>query len=122
MVGYYKDRMVSCRYVGSDTSNVGEREFSLPGEVAVFSEATFADAVLGGCPLIPEVAWKKLAITTEETSAYAENPEEVSPNFLLKLDIAKSFYRDLRSRLGQGQPIYKVVSEATSVDLAESIP
>ena len=113
--------MVSCRYVGSDTSTVGDREFSLPGEVAVFSESTFADAVLGGCALIPEASWKKLCISREETDLYAENPEEVAQDFLLKLDIAQKAYRDLRARLLEGQPISKIVSEATTVDLVESI-
>lgn len=112
--------MVSCRYVGSDVSNVGDREFSALGERAVFSESTFIDVVLGGCPVIPESTFRRVGITQDEIEAVANEPEEILASVAQKINIVQQAYRDLRARLGGGQPLSQVISEVTAIDDVDS--
>jgi len=112
--------MITCRYVGKDFSEVGDREFSSIGEVAMFSERTFVEAVVGGCSLIPEKRFKALQIPDVELEEFGKNLDEAPESFLFKVGLAQAAYRDLRASLSSGKSFEQYLSEIASEDLVES--
>src|SRR5690348_4266896 len=90
--------MISCRYVGADSSLIGDREFDAVGQVAVFSEEGYRDAVLGGAAFIPETEFRRVSFTSEELEKFGPVGVRVDPtaNFCDKLDLAHQIYRDIR--------------------------
>ncbi len=93
--------MIHCRYVGSDESTVGDREFGRIGEVAMFSESLFVDVVVGAAPFIPEAGFKRVGFSAEELAAFGlpENRDLAPASFLEKLEAAQQVFLDLRARV-----------------------
>lgn len=93
--------MVHCRYVGSDESTIGEREFGRVGEIAMFGEALFRDAVLGGAPFIPEASFKMVDFSGDELAAFGlpENRDLATASFTEKLAKAQQVFRGLQSEI-----------------------
>lgn len=91
--------MVHCRFVGNDEAQVGEREFSRIGEIAMFSEAIYQDTVIGGGAFIPEEDFKKIGFSADELAAHghAEGRDEAPASFNQKVDLAQQVFRDLRN-------------------------
>lgn len=93
--------MISCRYVSSDCSTIGDREFDSVGQRAMFSEQGFREVVLGGAAFVPEQYWKKYGFEQRELDKYGPAGMRIDPpaSFCNKLDAAQADYRELRSRI-----------------------
>ncbi len=110
--------MVHCRYVGNDACEVGDREFDAIGQVAVFSEQTFADVIRGGGAFIADKDFQKIGITAEEIAAYghAEGREIASASFNCKVDMAQQVFRDTKALLSSEGLAANVVSDVSESD------
>ena len=93
--------MVSCRFVGGDCCEVGEREFDAVGQRAAFSEATFRDVVVGGAAFIIEEDFKKVGFTKEELAQHGSFGDRYDPpsSFCDKLFLAQEIFRETRKSL-----------------------
>ena len=93
--------MIACRYVGSDSSLIGDREFDAVGQRAVFSEQGFREAMLGHATFIPEEGFNKIGFTADELSMYGQSGMRVDPSqsFNNKLDMAQQVFRDMYARM-----------------------
>lgn len=113
--------MISCRYVGGDSSVIGDREFDSVGQRAVFSEQGYREAVLGGAAFITEDDFKKLSLTVDEIEMHGPVGMRVDPpmSFCEKLARAQQIYRDDRSRMTVDAPA--VLADAAS-DFGEIEP
>lgn len=89
--------MITCRYVGSDCSSLGEREFDTVGQIATLSEDGFREAVLGGAAFISDEAFKRVNFSSADLLLYGQSGERCDPSakFVEKLSIAQQVYRDL---------------------------
>lgn len=110
--------MISCRYVGSDCSQIGEREFDTIGQRAVLSEQGFREAVLGGAAFIPEEDFVKRGFSAEELAAHGPAGIRIDPphSFTLKVDMAQQVFRDIRGRMGSEVGGQEVLSDASDRD------
>jgi hypothetical protein len=93
--------MISCRYVGGDSSEIGEREFDAVGQRAAFSEQGYREAVLGGAAFITEEDFRKISFTVDEINLHGPVGMRVDPptSFCEKLARAQQIYREDRSRM-----------------------
>ena len=110
--------MVYCRYVGNDESQVGDREFAAIGEIAMFSEALFIDAVRGGASFILEDEFKKIGFSAQELAAYghAEGRDEATSSFNEKVEMAQQVFRDRLWRLSKEGSVEGIISEVSGAD------
>lgn len=92
--------MIACRYVGWDSSRVGDREFDEVGQRAVFSERTFYEAVVGGAAFVFEEDFKNLGITRSELESFGPLGIRVDPSdvFCEKVARGQQIFRELRDR------------------------
>jgi hypothetical protein len=101
--------MISCRYVGNDSSMIGDREFDVIGQRAVFSEQGYREAVLGGAAFIPEEDFKKLDLTQSELDEFGPVGSRVDPtnSFCVKTIRGQQIFREIRDRmlLGESQSV-----------------
>ena len=112
--------MVSCRYVGSDSSEVGDREFDEVGQRAVFSEVGFKEACLGGAAFITEEEFKRRGFTAKELEKHGPCGARIDPphEFLQKLYDAQQVYRDTCARMRRDvQEVLADVSENSQPEL-----
>lgn len=95
--------MISCCYVSSDCSMIGEREFDTVGQRASFSEQGFKEAILGNAAFIPEEDFKRIGFSAEELAAHGPSGLRIDPpaSFLGKLSLAQQVFRDIQSRVSQ---------------------
>jgi hypothetical protein len=90
--------VISCRYVGGDSSFIGDREFDSVGQRAALSEQTYLEAVLGGAAFISEEDFKRINFTQGELDKYGSIGSRFSAtsSFLEKLVVAQEIYRETR--------------------------
>ncbi len=95
--------MISCRYVGSDCSYLGDREFDAVGQMATLSEEGFREAILGGAVFIPEESFHKVGFTEDELKQFAESGMRCDPteSFVNKLALAQLMYGELFESMKQ---------------------
>lgn len=99
--------MISCRYVGGDCSQIGDREYDAVGQRATMSEQSFREAVLGGAPFIPEEQFALRGFTPEELGKYGPSGERIDPpaSFCDKLMACQQVYHDIRARMLRNEPL-----------------
>lgn len=115
--------MISCRYVGNDCSQIGEREFDEVGQRADFSETGFREAVLGNAAFIPEEDFVRTGLLAENLAAYGPAGLRIDPpaSFVDKLNSAQQVFRDIQARMSQEGDVRVILSEMTN-EPAESEP
>ncbi len=93
--------MITCRFVGGDSSIIGEREFDEVGQKATFSEVGFSEALLGGAEFIPEDHFNKLSFTDDELTNFGPIGVRMYPTqeFCEKLARAQQLAKEIRERL-----------------------
>lgn len=104
--------------MGGDSTEIGSREFTKVGEVAVYPESTFRDIVLGGGAMIPNSTFDGIGFTAEELSAWGppENRDEAPASFCEKLNRAQRAYIDLKTRMPRLGSISSMMSEISEVE------
>ena len=100
--------MVTCRYVGGDCSTVGDREFDTVGQVAMFSEEGFREAILGNAPFLTDEDFARVGFTPQELTKYGRSGDRVDPaaSFAMKLAMAQGLFAGLRARFARNEPVY----------------
>lgn len=93
--------MISCRYVGGDSSEIGDREFDTVGQKASLSETGYREAVLGGAAFIPEATFDKVGFSQEQLDMYGPVGLRMDPpaDFCDKLMVAQELFREIRSEM-----------------------
>ena len=93
--------MISCRYVGGDASEIGDREFDTVGQKASLSETGYREAVLGGAAFIPESSFDKLGFSQDELDSFGPVGMRMNPpaSFCDKLMVAQELFREIRSEM-----------------------
>lgn len=93
--------MISCRYVGGDSSCIADREFDAVGQKAALSEEGYRDAILGGAAFIPEKQFESLGFTSDELEKFGPLGVRVDPtdSFCRKLSLGQQIFRDIRDQL-----------------------
>ena len=114
--------MIACRYVGSDCSQVGDREFDTVGQRAVFSEQGFREVVMGEAAFIVEEDFKRVGFTSDELSMYGQSGMRVDPpqSFNDKLSLAQQIFHDMRARMAS--EANRVLAEVSDTDVREPEP
>lgn len=104
--------MIEAVYVGSDCSEIGDREFDAIGQRATFSEQGFIDAVLGGAAFIDAADFSRLGFTLEELAEYGPLGTRVDPTsgFMEKLTLAQQIYRETADRFCNGAAFDEVAA------------
>lgn len=110
--------MISCRYVSSDSCEIGLREFDAVGQRATFSEEGYREVVLGRGAFIPEDEFAKLGFTQQELEKLGPSgsrPKDPPPEFLEKLHRGQQAFREIRDRMLCGS---QVLAEVSNVELS----
>lgn len=113
--------MISCRYVGSSFTEIGDREFDTVGQRAVFSEKVFRTVILGGGTFITEEQFNRIGFTHDELSRHGASGDRFNPpaSFCQKLEVAQSIFRDMLYQLSQnGQKTLAELSDAVGLEIA----
>jgi hypothetical protein len=109
--------MVTCVYVGGESSAIGDREFDAIGQKAVFSEKGFGEVLLGGAAFIPQKMFDGIGFTEEELGEYGPIGSRYDPpqSFCDKLATAQHFFHELRSELASGKQPEDVLASIDDV-------
>jgi len=106
--------MIDCRYVSSDSCEIGLREYDAIGQRATFSEEGYREVVLGRGAFIPEAEFQKLKFTPLELEKFGpagSRPRELPAEFLEKLYRGQQAFRDIRDRMLGGSSVLVEVSD-----------
>jgi hypothetical protein len=96
--------MVSVRFVGGDSCEIGLTEYDTVGMRASMSEQGFREAVIGGAAFIGEADFARCGFNDDELKRWAKSGERVEPSasFVAKHTLAQKFFLDLRARMLHG--------------------
>lgn len=96
--------MITCRFVSSDTSSIGNVEFDAIGQRVRLSEPRFIEAVEGGAAFIPESFFNQIGFTADELAAYGPVGKRFEPSafFCDKLQKAQQVFQSIRARMLEG--------------------
>lgn len=99
--------MIRCKYVGSMSCDIGDREFDAVGQEAEFSEQGFKEAVLGGAVFIPNEYFDLCNFLPEHVQQYGPSGVRIDPPqvFMNSLAVAQDTYKAFRQRMLNGEVI-----------------
>jgi hypothetical protein len=105
--------VISCRYVGGESSSIGDREFDTIGQRANFSENIFRQVAAGNAAFIPESEFLRVGFTPDELSEYGPIGDRVDPpqSFCEKLSRAQQIFRDIQSRMLEDKQAFRILAE-----------
>jgi hypothetical protein len=116
-------RMIFCRYIGGEVSQIGEIEFDSIGQRATFSERGFRDIVLGGAAFLPVSMFDRLRFTDTELEKHGPIGARYFPpdTFCNKLLTAQQLFRELRDEFLAGKSIEDILATVGESDV-ELVP